>query len=85
VAELDRVEPEEETAVGPSCSRFLEERLHLTPAQACGQVRTARRLGELAQTSRAFGHGEVSAAHSTLDKGYRPPTGWHVGPEASGG
>jgi len=63
VAELDRAEPEEEAAVGESCSRFLEERLRLTPAQAYGQVRTARRLEELPQTGRAFGRGEVSAAH----------------------
>jgi hypothetical protein len=52
--------------VGESCSRFLEERLHLTPAQAYGQVRTARRLGELPQTSRAFGRSDLSAAHLTL-------------------
>jgi hypothetical protein len=66
VSELDRVEAEDDQPLGETCSRFLEEVLLLTPSQAYGQLRCARRLRELPETAHAFGHGDLSAAHVSV-------------------
>ena len=66
VAELERAERLQPAPPGERCADFLRESLHVTPGAAEGQVRTARRLGELPATATAFDRGEISAAHASV-------------------